>query len=176
MKKLLIIFLFLTIKLVATDNLLSSDWQEFYSITGNCSINFPNKPYHRSQVLPIYDVNAYMKYDVYLSEMDDKNSVCMMVVASYPTAIDPKKEEASLESFLNGMIGTNKNRKIIKANFCDFKNCNAIEFFVEKENRLFNGKALIFKDKLYLIAIEHNKEIELKDDLNNYLNSFSFKD
>jgi hypothetical protein len=170
MKKLLFIFLFLSIKLVALD------WQEFYSITGNCSINFPTKPYHRAQVLPIYDVNAYMKYDVYLSEMDEKNSVCMMVVACYPTAIDPKKEEASLESFLNGMIGKNKNRKIIKANFCDFKNCNAIEFFVEKEDRAFNGKALIFKDKLYLIAIEHDKQIVMEEELNEYLNSFNLKE
>ncbi|NGX56202.1 MAG: hypothetical protein K1060chlam5_00439 [Candidatus Anoxychlamydiales bacterium] len=170
MKKLFIIFLFLSIKLFPLD------WQEFYSIPGKCLISFPNKPYHRAQILPIYEANAYMQYDVYLSEIDEENSVCMMVVAKYPTAIDPKKEEVSLESFLNGMIGKNKNRKVIEANFCDFKNCNALNFTVEKENRNFQGKVFIFNDKLYLIAIEHNSDIEMEDNLEEYINSFSFEE
>jgi len=142
-------------------NSYSFSWEKFYSLSGDCEILFPTKPHHMAQKIPIKDLDAYMNYDVYMSLLDEDNSVCMMVVASFPTKIEEAKEKQSLEGFLNGIINHKNEKKLIYAKFSKFQNKNAIDFLLENQNRYFKGRAIIVEDKLYLIAIEFNNNLDL---------------
>jgi len=153
----------------------SFSWEKFYSLQGNCEILFPSKPQHMTQKIPIKEINDYMNYDVYMSFLDENNSICMMVIASFPTKIEKDKEKQSLEGFLNGIINHKNEKKLIYAKFSDFKNLNAIDFLLENQNRYFKGKAIILENKLYLIAMEFDNHLDLDKTFQKYIESFNFK-
>ncbi|MBN2478644.1 MAG: hypothetical protein JXA94_00285 [Parachlamydiales bacterium] len=151
-------------------------WQTLFSVEGNCRIDFPQKPHHMHQVIPIRENNTFMKYDVYLSEIEEENSMCMLVITHFPDKVDEAKQTASLEGFLNGILNHNQDKKLIFAEFTDFQNRNALDFLVQNKERLFKGKAILDNDKLYLVTLEYdsNKNLDLMFD--KFLSSFSIND
>ena len=149
-------------------------WEKLHSIDGKCEIQFPTKPQHMEKVVPIYELNSYMKYDVYLSALEEKEIVYMMVIAHYPTKIEESKQLSSLEGFINGILNHKEEKKLIYASFSEYDNKNSLDFLVENQNRLFKGKAIIFQDRLYLIAMEYNQDEVVDKDFEKYLNSFNF--
>jgi hypothetical protein len=146
-------------------------WEKFHSIEGNCEILFPNKPHHLKQVVPIKETNEYLNYDVYLS-LNDSDTICMMVIANFPSKISPGDEKLSLEGFLNGVINHKNDKKVIYANFSNFYDLSALDFLLENQTRSFKGKVFIKEDKLYLIAIEYNNNLNLDQTFKKYIDSF----
>jgi hypothetical protein len=126
-------------------------------------------------MIPIKEVNGYLKYDVYISFIDENNSVCMMIIANFPTKIDKSNERLSLEGFLNGIINHKNDKKIVYANFSDFNDLSALDFLLENQNRYFKGKAIIRGNKLYLIAMEYNNTLDFDKTFEKYMDSFSLK-
>ncbi|MFA6118785.1 MAG: hypothetical protein WCT85_05750 [Parachlamydiales bacterium] len=169
MKKILLIILCLS------SYSLGFSWEKFYSVSGGCEILFPNKPHHIKQVVPLKESNSFLNYDVYLSFLDEKNSVCMMIVANFPNKIDISKQKDSLEGFLNGILNHKEEKKLIFANYCEFNKLQALEFLIENQDRYFKGKAFVLGDKLYLISMEYDINLNLDESFEKYANSFIFK-
>jgi len=150
-------------------------WENFYSIEGKCEILFPSKPEHMRQVIPVGNLNSYLNYDVYLSNLDDENSICMMIVVKFPEKIEENKELQSLEGFLNGILNHKEEKKLISADFITIKNLNALDFVVENKNRFFKGRAILSKDKMYLIAMEYDSYLDLDLSFKKYIESFNLR-
>lgn len=150
-------------------------WEKFFSIEGNCEIAFPDKPHHMKQVIPIQQTNEFLNYDVYLSMMDKDSTICMMVVAAFPTKFEPANQRPSLEGFLNGIVNHKNDKKVIYADFSEFNAMNALDFLLESHNRLFKGKVFIKDNKLYLIAMEYNSNLNLDAEFEKYISSFLMK-
>lgn len=153
----------------------SFSWEKFFSVEGNCEISFPDKPYHVKQTIPIDQSKEFLNYDVYLSMADKDNSICMMIVANFPSKIDISAHKASLEGFLNGIVNHKNEKKLIYANFSDFNSLNALDFLLENQNRYFKGKVFIKENKLYLIAMEFNTNLNLDAIFEKYVTSFGLK-
>lgn len=171
MKKYILAFFIFSVLLSS----YSYTWEKLYSIEGQCEISFPNKAHHMKQVVPIKDLNAFMNYDVYMSFIDDENSICMMIVVDFPSEIDKTKEKQSLEGFINGVLNYKEEKKLLYANFSEFDGYNALNFLLENDNRFFKGKAIIADSRLYLIAMEYNCNLDLDQTYNKYIKSFSLK-
>ncbi len=172
MKK--IVFLIFAFLILSSNFSLS--WEKFYSVEGKCEILFPSKPEHIKQIVALNDLNSYMNYDVYLSTLEDQNTICMMIVVDFPMKIDENKELQSLESFLNGMLNHQKEKKhLILADFTTFNDLNALDFIVENQNRYFKGKAIICESKMYLIAMEYDSCLNLDATFNKFIKSFHLK-
>jgi len=167
------IFLFFVFSVLTSGS--SFSWEKFYSIEGKCEVLFPNKPEHMRQVIPVKDLSSYMNYDVYLSTLDDEESICMMIIVDFPAKIDSDKELQSLEGFLNGIINHRDEKKLISADFTTFENLNALDFVVEDQNRYFKGKTIIHENKMYLIAMEYDSHLDLDISFNKYIESFHLK-
>ncbi len=167
MKKLIYIFL-----LFISSQLFAAEWIDFYSVEGKCKINFPQKPHHVEQMIPIEESNLYLKYDVYLTHMEE-GSIYMMVIAQYPTDIDPKNHRASLEGFINGIMNHKNKNKLISADFFEFQGHNALDFHVERLNRSFKGRAMIVANRLYLLAMEADDNSNLDINYKKYIESFA---
>ncbi|HEU63928.1 MAG: hypothetical protein KR126chlam4_00768 [Candidatus Anoxychlamydiales bacterium] len=153
----------------------SFSWEKFYSIEGKCEVLFPNKPEHMRQVIPVQDLSSFMNYDVYLSVLDDENSICMMIIVDFPAKIDDDKELQSLEGFLNGIINHREEKKLISADFTTLGDLNALDFVVEDQNRYFKGRAIISESKMYLIAMEYDSHLDLDISFSKYIESFHLK-
>lgn len=168
MKKLIVFFF---ICFIFFSNICFS-WEKFHSIEGNCEISFPEKPHHIKQVIPIQQTNEQLNYDVYLSLIDKENIICMMVIASFPGEIEQENQKQSLEGFLNGIINHKNDKKIIYASFSKYCSLNSIDFLLESQNRYFKGKAFIKENKLYLVGMEYNSNLNLDNTFEKYINSF----
>lgn len=151
---------------------ISFAWEKFHSIEGNCQILFPDKPHHLQQVVPINQTNEYLNYDVYLTLSEQDNTICMMVIANFPRAVEPENQKQSLEGFLNGIINHKNDKKVIYANFSQFNDMESMNFLLENQNRAFKGKAFIKEKKLYLIAMEYNSNQNLDSMFEKYVGSF----
>ena len=153
----------------------SFPWEKLHSIEGNCEILFPNKPHHLKQRIPIEKTNEKLNYDVYLSQIDEDNSICMMIIANFPDKIDKINEKQSLEGFFNGIVNHKNEKKIIYADFSDFHDSSALDFLFENQNRYFKGKVFVNENKLYLIAMEYNNYLNLDATFEKYITSFNMK-
>src|SRR5438046_61472 len=65
----------------------SPSWKEFHSVAGKCTVTFPDVPEHVSENLRMPEGNYELKYDAYISSMDQQ-TVFMLLIAQYPDFVD----------------------------------------------------------------------------------------
>lgn len=150
--------------------------EKFHSVEGNCEVIFPSKPHHLKKIIPIARTGQCLNYDAYLSLDEKDDTVCMMVIANFPDKIQEENQKQSLEGFLNGVINHKNDKKLVFADFSEFYNLCAIDFLLQHQNRYFKGKAFIRENRLYLIAMEYNANLNLDEIFEKYIDSFNFLD
>lgn len=146
-------------------------WQEFHSAPGRCSMAFPGQPDHLSEKLKLPDEGFDLKYDAYVSAVDQK-TVFLLLVAQYPDFVDESYAKMSLEGFLNGILTHNPNNQLIFADLSLVGGHEALDFFIRTGGVYFKGRALMVKNSLYLMAMEC--EVQNYDEANfaKFINSF----
>ena len=148
----------------------NSPWRTFHSMSGGCVIAFPSTPHHMKEDLKMEQDNASIQYDAYVS-MGHPKQVYMMLIAKYPMAIDESRSEASLESFLSGIMGKG-NKELVFADFVEVEGHKGVEFFIQEQSKLFKGRILIADNKLYLIAVEAEENSYMEDLYHRFIQSF----
>lgn len=131
-------------------------WQKVFAKSGECHISFPTDPQMIQQTLPLADGVNRLSYDVYLAPHEDKG-VFLLLIATYPTALDQGHEVAGLEGLLSGIVNHNPENELVYADLIDYNGRPAMNFLVEGGNSYFRGQALMVGNKLYLIAMEGRK-------------------
>ncbi|MEN9343226.1 MAG: hypothetical protein RLZZ453_13 [Chlamydiota bacterium] len=132
---------------------LPSGWQEFYSPVGKCTMQFPKYPDHLSEKMRLPKEGFDLKYDAYISAVDQK-TVFLLLVAQYPDFVDESYARMSLEGFLNGILTHNPNNQLIFADLSLVGGHEALDFFIRTGGVYFKGRALMVKNSLYLMAME----------------------
>ena len=131
----------------------SSAWQEFHSVIGKCTMKFPKYPDHLSEKMRLPKEGFDLKYDAYISAMDQK-TVFLLLIAHYPDFVDESYARMSLEGFLNGILTHNPNNQLIFADLSLVEGNEALDFFIRTGSIYFKGRALMVKNSLYLMAME----------------------
>lgn len=128
-------------------------WQEFHSVVGKCTMKFPKYPDHLSEKMRLPEEGFDLKYDAYISAMDQK-TVFLLLIAQYPDFVDETYARMSLEGFLNGVLTHNPNNQLIFADLSLVGGHEALDFFIRTGSIYFKGRALMVKNSLYLMAME----------------------
>lgn len=149
-----------------------SDWEEFLSINGNCKVLFPESPQHAQKVVSL-DGDATMYYDIYATGFGD-DALYFLIIAHFPKAPLPDQELISLEGFVNGVVYNNKENSLQKANFLEIDGHKAVDFTIQSKSIIFEGRAIIAGDKMYLLARQVEKTGYKLEDLAKFLKSFHF--
>ncbi len=146
-------------------------WQEFHSVVGKCTMKFPKYPDHLSEKMRLPEEGFDLKYDAYISAMDQK-TVFLLLIAQYPDFVDESYARMSLEGFLNGILTHNPNNQLIFADLSLVGGHEALDFFIRTGSVYFKGRALMVKNSLYLMAMEC--EIQNYDEMhyNAFVESF----
>jgi hypothetical protein len=131
----------------------STAWQEFHSVVGKCTMKFPKYPDHLSEKMRLPEEGFDLKYDAYISAMDQK-TVFLLLIAQYPDFVDETYARMSLEGFLNGILTHNPNNQLIFADLSLVGGHEALDFFIRTGSVYFKGRALMVKNSLYLMAME----------------------
>ena len=148
-----------------------SAWQEFHSVVVKCTMKFPKYPDHLSEKMRLPEEGFDLKYDAYISAMDQK-TVFLLLIAQYPDFVDETYARMSLEGFLNGILTHNPNNQLIFADLSLVGGHEALDFFIRTGSVYFKGRALMVKNSLYLMAMEC--EVQNYDEIhyNTFVESF----
>lgn len=131
----------------------SSKWQQFESAGGKCKMRFPQNPDHLSEKMRLPEEGFDLKYDAYISSMDQK-TIFMLLIAEYPDFVDESYAKMSLEGFLNGVLTHNPNNQLIFADLSLVNGHEALDFFIRTGGHYFKGRAIMVQNSLYLMAME----------------------
>lgn len=150
-------------------------WKEFHSVAGKCKVRFPDAPEHVSESLRMPEGGHELKYDAYISSMDQQ-TVFMLLIAQYPDFVDSSYAQMSLESFLNGILTHNNQNQLIFADLILVNGNPGMDFFIRTGGVYFKGRAIMVKNSLYLMAMEC--EIKNYDEVyfKNFVESFHLLD
>ncbi len=152
-----------------SDRLVS--WQDFHSTAGKCTMKFPKYPDHLSEKLRLPEEGFDLKYDAYISALDQK-TVFMLLIAQYPDFVDETYARMSLEGFLNGVLTHNPNNQLIFADLSLVDGHQALDFFIKTGGVYFKGRALMVKNSLYLMAMECEVQNYDEGQFNAFVESF----
>lgn len=161
------------VKAAAAKQADAMDWKHYYSNNGKCTIALPNKPEHMRQVLSDPKTGSSMNYDVYLSAFE-KKAVYMVLIANYPQPIEVSDSIQSLENFLNGLLTQNPHNKLVFADITEVGGHKALDFIIESKGVLFQGRAILSKTNMYLLAMECQRENYLEKHYKYFIQSFQF--
>lgn len=150
-----------------------SDWKEFHSIAGSCTLKFPCAPEHISEKMTVAEEGYDLKYDAYISSID-KKSVYMLLIAQYPEFVDQSLAGASLEGFLNGILSNNPGNQLLFADMLLVDGKPALDFFIRTGGIYFKGRAIMVKNQLFLMAMECEVQNYDENRYNFFVNSFTF--
>ena len=151
-----------------------TDWKDFHSVPGRCSISMPHMPEHVQQVMPFHEEGFQLRYDVYLAAFE-KKAVYMVLIAEYPPTLDQEYSSNSLEVFLNSLVTQREGNKLIFADITDVQGNKALDFFIETKGVYFKGRAIMAKNHLYLLAMECESKHYLENHFNHFITSFELK-
>src|SRR3990167_6818212 len=132
---------------------IAANWQDFQSVGGKCSMKFPKYPDHLSEKMRLPEEGFDLKYDAYISAMDQK-TVYLLLIAQYPDFVDESYAKMSLEGFLNGILTHNPNNQLIFADLALVNGHEALDFFIRTGGHYFKGRAIMVQNSLYLMAME----------------------
>ncbi|NGX39967.1 MAG: hypothetical protein KR126chlam1_01307 [Chlamydiae bacterium] len=151
----------------------SSEWKEFHSIVGKCTLKFPTSPEHISEKMSVPEEGYDLKYDAYISSEDQKN-VYMLLIAQYPDFVDQSLAQASLEGFLNGILANNPGNQLLFADMLLVDGNPALDFFIRTGGVYFKGRAIMVQNHLYLMAMECEVQNYDESGYNYFVSSFKF--
>jgi len=148
-------------------------WKKLQSTPGKCRISMPDQPEHLTQKMLLPEEKAELRYDVYVSGVNN-DAVYMMLVAEYPPLIDPSYAELSLESFLNSILTQNPQNRLVFADLVSVQGHKGLDFFIRTKDVYFKGRAIMANNQLYLIAMECDMHSYHEPSFNFFINSFEF--
>lgn len=146
-------------------------WRTFHSVSGKCTIAFPEQPEHVHQRLPMSEEGYDLNYDVYIAP-HKQEAVYMVLIAQYPPFVSPEHSDKGLESFLNGILSQNPNNRLIFADLTEVNGYKALDFFIQTKGVYFKGRAVMAKSSLYLIAMECESQNYQESHFTYFINSF----
>jgi hypothetical protein len=104
----------------------------------------------------------------------EKKSVFLLLIAQYPDFVDQSYAQVSLEGFLNGILANNPGNQLLFADLLLVGGYEALDFFIRTGSVYFKGRAIMVKNKLYLMAMECEVQNYDETKYNYFVSSFVF--
>ena len=119
----------------------------------NCRISFPSAPQHVQQAIKLNEEGHQLVYDLYLAPLNN-DTLCLLLVATYPSALTPGSEPAALQALFQGLLNHNPENQLRFAKPSNHQTYPALDFLIQSTNSYFRAFSVMVGNKLYLIAME----------------------
>ncbi len=147
-------------------------WKPIFAKNGECQIEFPSQPQMIQQSLPIADGAYRLNYDIYVAPHGEKG-VFLLLIATYPMPLSQGHEVAGLEGLLKGIVDHHPENQLVFADLIKLMGYPALNFLVQNGTSYFRGQALMVGNKLFLIAMEGQKNALDEKTFSRFLKSFN---
>lgn len=144
----------------------SVQWQEFIAPEKTFKVLFPSKPAFISEKNP----QENLIYNAYISEANKNEFYSIMLI----TMDDKANNSDRLNQALKKMISSNPHERVKKQTSSKFKNKDAVDFIIEADNRITQGKAFVEGRTLYILSTVASAENYNEEKFNYFVNSFNF--
>lgn len=153
------------------DSLKLENWHEFSPSTGDFQILVPTLPQHVTKTFSNPMTKDVRKYDMFVSEKDN-GTIFMISQITFLEINSAKLDESMLHSVLDDMLASNKDNKLKSLKNSQFEQNPALEFTIENEQVMIDGKTFLVGKTLYLLTTVAKKELYKPKETEIFFNSF----
>lgn len=148
----------------------NQSWKQIFVKGGECSIAFPAPPQLLQQALNLSE-GQKLFYDIYLAPFENKG-VFLLMIATYPSPMAPGYEMAGVEGLLKGIVSHHPDNKLVFMEKVEIGGHPAINFLVQSGTNYFRGQSVMVGNKLFLIAMEGQKDLREENVFLKFVKSF----
>ena len=148
-----------------------ADWYEFTAPDSTFKVLMPGLPHHATESNTEFKTNEMRQHELYVSSKDDGTLFSVLLI-TFP---QKKKEELNsdfLVDFMTAMLKSNQQNKIQFMKPVTFNNTKAVDFSVENQEAVIDGKAFIKDNTLYVLSRTSNLDNRNKKEYDFFVNSF----
>lgn len=150
-------------------------WYEFTNETSNFKVLLPSLPQHVSDTIEDPKTKELRKFDTFALAGNDGASFIINAITFDPKH-EVKADEESFKGAVDDMIARNKENKINHLQMGSFRDTPALDFSLNNDTMLIEGKVFAHGNKLYILSMINSKDIFNKKELEFFINSFDFID
>ncbi|ANH78987.1 hypothetical protein Cs308_0817 [Candidatus Chlamydia sanziniae] len=144
----------------------SLEWKH-YDYTSNCgfSVDFPGEPDHSGQIVELPQSEITIRYDTYVTETTEDNSVYVVSVWEYPDKVDISRPELNLQEGFSGMMQALPESQVLFMQATQIQGHKTLEFWISCEDVYFRGMLISVNHTLYQVFIVYkNKDPKALDE------------
>lgn len=160
---------------VDMEDVQTVSWNTTHSLLGECHLEFPCSPKLISEKKRDISEEMDTQYDAYVASPDDL-STYMLLITHYPDFVDETYAKIGLETFLNGVLNEDSSNELISASMKMVGPNEALDFLIKSGTQFFKGRAIIAKNKLYLMALEVEIPSYNETHFERFVTSFNLKE
>ncbi len=157
--------------ILSSESIQGLSWEPFYSVIGNFSVSFPTHPIYSQDRLPVDGGDSSVVLNTYISE-PNADVAYMVMAAEFPPSIDVSNPSKNLENALNGVVGYDKNRHLLSAEFSIVQGNQALDFVVMNNGYLTRGRLILIEHTLYQIIAAYREDLNLEGSYADFVDSF----
>lgn len=150
------------------------NWQEFSPPSGAFKILLPVKPQHVSDKSSDPKTHLQRKDDLYIAEKKNGN-VFMIHFINFHDAQEAKAaEDELLQNFMNDMLASNPNNKLVASQPSSFKGKKGLDFVIENDDFSYDVREFLHENNLIVLSSVSRKTSHNPKDFEFFINSFEF--
>jgi hypothetical protein len=147
------------------------DWYEFTAPEGTFKVLMPGLPHHATESNQESKSNEMRHHELYVASKED-GTLFSVYLVTFPQR---KKEELNPEfllSFIKEMLDSNQTNKVQYVKPITFNKINAVDFSVENQEAMIDGKAFFKDNTLYVLSTTAKMDRRNKKEYEFFVNSF----
>lgn len=150
------------------------NWQEFASPSSTFKVLVPSTPQHVSDKSSDPKTQTIRKDDVYIAEKKNGN-VFMIHIITFQNKKEAKTaEDELLQNFLNDMLASNPNNKLVASQPAIYKGQRSLDFVIENETFNYDVREFVHENTLIVLSNVSRKNSHNLKDFQFFINSFEF--
>jgi hypothetical protein len=150
----------------------SKPWHRFTAPQGKFTVSVPSLPHHATETKEDPETHTKRIYDFYLSSKDNGTIYTINTIAFPPKEAGGEYDETFLRDFVQKMLSSNPENKIIKMDVKPFRNKKALDFKVENAEVTIDGKALFDDNILYILSTTSRNDQRDESEFHQFIDSF----
>lgn len=150
------------------------NWQEFSPPSSLFKVLMPANPQHVSDKTSDPKTKTLRKDDVYIAEKKN-GTVFMIHMITFQDQNEAKAaEEDLLHNFMNDMLVSNPNNKLVASQPSMYKGERSLDFVIENESFNYDVREFLHKNMLIVLSRVSRKPMHNVKEFEFFINSFEF--
>lgn len=146
-------------------------WHEFTAPEGQFKVLMPSLPHHAKESNQEFKSNEMRLHELYVANKDD-GTLFTVYLITFPERKKAELNSGFLLKFIKEMLSSNQDNKIQNIEPVTFNKSNAVDFSVENNQAMVDGKAFIKDNTVYVLSTTAKIDNRNKKEFEFFINSF----